>query len=86
MLTFIPKTKFLHEFSPRFSTKIDYNVKTYSEALSITMPGGMFVFCGLMFVSDEGVLDKGVLDEEPGTFAATNMMNDWPLLDNNVNA
>ena len=86
MLRFIPKTEFLHEFSPRFSTKTDYNIKTYSEALSITRPGGVFIFCGLMFGSDEGVLDKGVLDKEPGRFPATNMMNDWPLLDDNVNA
>ena len=45
----------------------------------------MFVFCGLVFGSDEVVLDKGVLNEELGMFAATNMMNDWPLLNDNVN-
>ncbi len=86
MLRYIPKTKYDHDFSPRFSTKTDYNVKHYSKALSITRLGGVFVFCGIMFGSDEGVLDEGVLDEEPGTFTATNMMNNWPLLDNNVNA
>lgn len=63
---------FVHAFS---------KAKTYGEALRITRPGGVFVFCDLMCGSGEGVSD-----EELATFAATNMVNDWLSPDDNVKA
>jgi len=54
---------FVHSFS---------KTKTYGEALRITKPGGVFIFCDLMCGTGEGVSD-----EELQSFAQTNMVNDW---------
>jgi len=63
---------FVHAFS---------KAKTFAEALRITKPKGVFVFCDLMCGSGEGVSD-----EELATFAATNMVNDWLSPQENVEA
>jgi cyclopropane fatty-acyl-phospholipid synthase-like methyltransferase len=63
---------FVHSFS---------KVKTYSEALRITKPNGVFIFCDLM--CGDG---PDVSDEELATFAATNMVNDWLTPADNVKA
>lgn len=63
---------FVHAFS---------KAKTFGEALRVTKPGGVFVFCDLMCGSGEGVTD-----EELKTFAATNMVNDWLSPEENVKA
>eukprot|EP00804_Cyclotella_cryptica_P016336 CCRYP_009897-RA/>CCRYP_009897-RA protein AED:0.18 eAED:0.18 QI:86/1/1/1/1/1/3/307/317 len=61
---------FVHAFSKK---------KTFGEALRVTKPGGVFVFCDLMCGSGEGVSE-----EELQTFAATNMVNDWLSPEENV--
>ena len=63
---------FVHAFS---------KLKTFGEALRVTKPGGVFVFCDLMCGSGEGVSE-----EELATFAATNMVNDWLSPEENVKA
>ena len=63
---------FVHAFS---------KAKTFGEALRVTRPGGVFVFCDLMCGSGEGVSE-----EELATFAATNMVNDWLSPEENVKA
>lgn len=63
---------FVHAFS---------KVGTFKEALRITKPGGVFVFCDLMCGSGEGVSEQ-----ELATFAATNMVNDWLSPEENVKA
>lgn len=63
---------FVHAFS---------KVKTFTEALRITKPDGVFVFCDLMCGSGEGVSE-----EELKTFAATNMVNDWLSPEENIKA
>lgn len=63
---------FVHSFS---------KTRTYAEALRITKPGGVFVFCDLM--CGDG---HGVSDEELATFAQTNMVNDWLSPEANVKA
>eukprot|EP00956_Cyclotella_meneghiniana_P039231 scaffold167904_cov56-Cyclotella_meneghiniana.AAC.1 len=63
---------FVHAFSKK---------GTFMEALRITKPGGVFVFCDLMCGSGEGVSE-----EELKTFAATNMVNDWLSPEENVKA
>jgi len=63
---------FVHAFSKK---------GTFTEALRITKPSGIFIFCDLMCGSGEGVSD-----EELATFAATNMVNDWLSPEENVKA
>jgi len=63
---------FVHAFS---------KAKTFGEALRITKPGGVFIFCDLMCGNGEGVSE-----EELATFAATNMVNDWLSPEENVKA
>ena len=63
---------FVHAFSKK---------GTFTEALRITKPNGIFIFCDLMCGSGEGVSD-----EELATFAATNMVNDWLSPEENVKA
>mmetsp|Transcript_41425 Transcript_41425/g.88284 ORF Transcript_41425/g.88284 Transcript_41425/m.88284 type:complete len:342 (+) Transcript_41425:94-1119(+) len=63
---------FVHAFSKS---------KTFGEALRVTRPGGVFVFCDLMCGSGEGVSE-----EELATFAATNMVNDWLSPEQNIKA
>ncbi|EED91580.1 methyl transferase-like protein [Thalassiosira pseudonana CCMP1335] len=63
---------FVHAFS---------KVGTFREALRVTKPGGVLVFCDLMCGSGDGVSE-----EELATFAATNMVNDWLSPDLNVRA
>ena len=63
---------FVHAFS---------KAKTFEEALRITKPSGVFIFCDLMCGSGEGVSD-----EELATFANTNMVNDWLSPEDNVKA
>jgi len=63
---------FVHAFS---------KVKTYSEALRLTKPGGIFIFCDLMCGNG-----PDVSDDELATFAATNMVNDWLTPKANVKA
>lgn len=63
---------FVHAFS---------KAKTFGEALRVTSPGGVFIFCDLMCGSGEGVSE-----EELATFAATNMVNDWLSPEENVKA
>ena len=63
---------FVHAFS---------KMTTFTEALRITKPGGVFVFCDLMCGSGDDVSE-----DELATFAATNMVNDWLSPDENVAA
>lgn len=63
---------FVHSFN---------KVKTYNEALRITKPGGVFVFCDIMRGNG-----KDVSEEELQTFAATNMVNDWLTPQDNCRA
>ena len=63
---------FVHAFSKK---------GTFMEALRITKPQGIFIFCDLMCGSGEGVSD-----EELATFANTNMVNDWLSPEENVKA
>ncbi|KAL7512651.1 hypothetical protein ACHAXN_010735 [Cyclotella atomus] len=63
---------FVHAFS---------KLRTFKEALRITRPGGVFVFCDLMCGCGENVSD-----EELATFAATNMVNNWLSPEANVKA
>lgn len=63
---------FVHSFS---------KCETYRQALRITKPGGVFVFCDLMCGTG-----PDVSDEELATFAQTNMVNDWLSPAKNVKA
>jgi sarcosine/dimethylglycine N-methyltransferase len=63
---------FVHSFS---------KVRTYEQALAVTKPGGVFVFCDLM--CGDG---PDVSEDELATFAATNMVNDWLSPAQNVKA
>ena len=63
---------FVHAFS---------KVKTYREALRVTKPGGVFIFCDLMCGNG-----PDVSEQELATFAATNMVNDWLTPQANVKA
>lgn len=63
---------FVHSFS---------KVKTYTEALRVVKPNGVFLFCDLMCGTGEDVSE-----EELQSFAQTNMVNDWLTPAENVKA